>query len=257
MSKQNDPNKRHYFKEAEREEFVQYIMIQCQKELKAPVTIWIKGEDQESAEIYELQSYDKKTHQLELLPTGKLLTKISGSTKANKEVLLKIPIDEKLNYFTGGLLIFNPKDLSYNLRISQEIFKSQARGNYRLKKSDVIKIQISLGDKKFDAYDLSLGGISLIVDQKHLDLFRPGSEIEHFIVHFNLNAYPITKARIINNNEFDNEPTLKDFKKVGIAFTKLNRKVEDELYIKISTEARGQEIKTQFDNILQKKDSNS
>jgi len=40
---------------------------------------------------------------------------------------------------------------------------------------------------------------------------------------------------------------------VGIAFKGLPRKTEDELYIKVSTEARGEEMKKKFDEILAKK----
>ena len=41
--------------------------------------------------------------------------------------------------------------------------------------------------------------------------------------------------------------------KVGISFKDLARKTEDELYIKISTEARGEEMKKKFDTVLAKK----
>ena len=41
--------------------------------------------------------------------------------------------------------------------------------------------------------------------------------------------------------------------KVGISFKDLSKKTEEELYIKISTEARGEEMKKKFDDILAKK----
>ena len=251
MNKQADPNKKHYFKEAQEAEFSYDISLHCQGQQSPPVTIWIMGDSQDDAEIYELIGYDNATHKLLLNPTGKLLTKISGGPKVGKSVLIKIPIEEKLNYFTGGILSFNKDDLTYELEINQAIFKSQARENYRLESSEVIHIVMEINGRMYKGFDISVGGTSLVISTKDASLLPKGSLLKNSTLSFNRKAYNIADAKILNHIPvvIDGENCVK----IGIAFVNLAQKIEDDLYIRISTEARGEQMKKQFDSILQKK----
>ncbi|MFA6237576.1 MAG: PilZ domain-containing protein [Bacteriovorax sp.] len=253
MSEKKDPNKRHYFQSVSDEEFAESMMMQCTLEEAESVTIWEKGENEDQAEIYRASEYFPIPRILKLMPTGKLVTKITGSTKAGKQVLIKIPIEDKINYFTGGRLKFDPKDLSYSLEIMQEIFKSQQRGNFRLSASEVIPIQFKIDEQVFEALDISTGGTSFLIDEIDKDRFPKGKIFKECTLRFDRKNYyiPLVQIAVLIPMVVNGEPN--GTIKIGISFKDLPRKTEDELYIKISTEARGEEMKKKFDTILSKK----
>jgi len=249
-----DPNKKHYFQKVTPEEFSESIQMHCNLEEAQHLTVWEKGENEEEAELYQAVEYFPHPKVIKLLPTGKLLTKITGSTKAGKQVLIKVPIEDKINYFTGGRLKFHPEDLSYSLEIQQDIFKSQQRGNYRLQASSVIQIQFKIDEQVFEGLDISSGGTSFQVGESELERFSKGKLFPDCTLRFDRKNYHIPMAQIAGFwpvNDTSGKPT--GFYKIGIAFKGLSRKLEDELYIKISTEARGEEMKKKFDDILEKK----
>jgi hypothetical protein len=255
MNEKKDPNKKHYFQVVTNEEFTESILMHCNSEESQHLTIWEKGESEDLAELYEAIDYFPHPKILKLRATGKLLTKITGSTKTGKQVLIKIPIEDKINYFTGGRLKFDSSDLSYTLEIQQEIYKSQARGNFRLQASDVIPIQFKIDDQVFDALDISVGGTSFLIDPSETERFPKGKLFQECALRFDMKNYHIPMAQIAGHfpsNNPDGTPTGK--LKVGISFKGLTRKVEDELYIKVSTSARGEEMKKKFDEILAKKE---
>lgn len=248
MSEKKDPNKKHYFQVALPEEFSETLFMHCSHENSPPLTVWEKGENEENAEIYQAIEYFPLPKIIKLKPTGKLVTKITGSSKAGKQVLIKIPIEEKINYFTGGRLKFDSSDLSYSLEIQQEIYKSQARGNFRLNASAVIPIQFKIDNQVFDALDVSVSGTSFLIEKKESDRFVKGTLFKDCTLRFDRKNYHIPLVQIAAHIPLDDGSL-----KVGLAFKDLPRKTEDELYIKISTEARGEEMKKKFDTILSKK----
>lgn len=247
MTDKKDPNKRHYFHVASEAEFTESMQMHCTVENSPPLTIWEKGETDEQAELYEAVEYFPNPRIIKLKPTGKLVTKITGSTKAGKQVLIKVPIEDKINYFSAGRLKFHPEDLTYSLELSDVIYKSQARGNYRLAASDVIPIQFKIDEQVFEALDISVGGTSFIVDPSEAERFAKGKLFNECTLRFDRKNYYIPLAQIAAHIPMEGKL------KIGIAFKDLSRKTEDELYIKISTEARGEEMKKKFDTILSKK----
>ncbi len=254
MTEKKDPNKRHYFQVAPEDEFTESINMHCTLENAPPITVWEKGETEEQAEMYVALEYFPHPRVLKLKPTGKLVTKITGSTKAGKQVLIKIPVEDKINYFTSGRLKFHSDDLTYSFEISDVIYKSQARGNYRLAASDVIPIQFKIDDQVFDALDISVGGTSFMVEPADLARFTKGKIFQECTLRFDRKNYYIPLAQIAAHIPMNDEFGKPNGKlKIGIAFKDLSRKTEDELYIKISTEARGEEMKKKFDTILSKK----
>lgn len=254
MTDKKDPNKKHYFDTTTHDDFTESMRMQCTLKDAKPLTIWEKGENEDQAELYIATEYYPNPKIIKLKPTGKLVTKITGSLKAGKQVLVKIPIEDKINYFTGGHFKFHPEDLTYSLEIQQDIFKSQQRGNFRLNASDVIPIQFKIDDQVFDALDISTGGTSFVIDDVDKDRFAKGKLFLECTLRFDRKNYYIPIAQIailIPLTGEDQKPNGKF--KVGISFKDLARKTEDELYIKISTEARGEEMKKKFDTILAKK----
>ena len=248
MIDKNDPNKKHYFQPASNDEFAESMKQQCTLKDQPPLSVWKKGEPEDDVEIYEAVDYSPETKTIKLKPTGKLITKITGSAKANQKVLIKIPIEDKVNYFTGGKLLFHSQDLSYSLIIDQEIYKSQARGNFRLNASDVIPVQFKIDEQVFEALDISISGTSFMVGAQDLERFAKNQIFQDCTIRFDRKNYHIPQARIAAKI-----PMTDGTYKIGISFKDLPRKTEDELYIKISTEARGEEMKKKFDHILSKK----
>lgn len=254
MTEKKDPNKKHYFQVAPHEEFTESMHMHCTLENAALLTIWEKGESEDNAELYQAVEYFPNPRVLKLKPTGKLVTKVKGSTKAGKQVLVKIPIEDKINYFTGGRLKFHPEDLTYSLEIMQGIYKSQARTNFRLMATDLIPIQFKIDNQVFDALDISISGTSFVVDSTNIDRFPKGKLFNECALRFDKKNYHIPMSQIaavIPMVDAENNPTGRY--KIGIAFKDLPNKTEEELSIKISTEARGEEMKKKFDTILAKK----
>ena len=248
MTDKKDPNKKHYFQPVTPEEFSECMLMQCSIEKPLPMTIWEKGESEEEAELYIAIEYFPHPKILKLKPTGKLVTKITGSLKAGKDVLIKVPIEDKINYFTGGKFKFHSEDLTYSLEIQQDIFKSQQRGNFRLNASAVIPIQFKIDEQVFSALDISTGGTSFVIEQVDKDRFPKGKLFTECTLRFDRKNYYIPHAQVAILIPMEDGKL-----KVGISFKDLARKTEDELYIKISTEARGEEMKKKFDILLSKK----
>lgn len=248
MTEKKDPNTKHYFKEASHEEFSESILMMCLLKNPPSLTIWEKGENEENAETYEALNYDSEARIIKLRPTGKLITKITGSNKAGKQVLVRIPVKEKFNYFTGGHLKFHPEDLTYSIEIQQEIFTSQARGNFRLNSSEIIPIKFKINNHVFDALDISISGTSFILEVSECGHFPKGKIFTDCTLRFDRKNYHIPIAQIMAHILMSDGRI-----KFGVSFKDLPKKTEDELYIKISTEARGEEMKKKFDNILLKK----
>jgi hypothetical protein len=254
MTEKKDPNKKHYFQPVTPEDFAESMQMQCSLENAEALTIWEKGENEDQAELYIAVEYFPHPKIIKMKPTGKLVTKITGSQKAGKQVLIKVPIEDKINYFTGGRFKFHPEDLTYSLEIQQDIFKSQQRGNYRLNASAVIPIQFKIDEQVFEALDISTGGTSFIIEEADKARFTKGLLFKECTLRFDRKNYYIPLAQVaVLIPMMDAEGKVNGKVKVGISFKDLARKTEDELYIKISTEARGEEMKKKFDTILAKK----
>ncbi len=248
MTDKIDPNKKHYFQLATHDEFVESMKLHTAVKHSPPLTVWEKGESEDDAEIYEVIEYFPDSKMIKLRPTGKLKTKILGSSKAQKQILVRIPIEDKINYFTGGILNFHSEDLTYSIEIQHDIYKSQARGNYRLNSSDAISIQFKIDDQIFDSMDVSIGGTSFVLEVSECERFAKGKTFSDCTLHFDRKNYHIPSAQIVAH-----VPMSDGRIKFGLSFKGLHKKTEDELYIKITTEARGEEMMKKFDTILSKK----
>lgn len=254
MTDNKDPNKKHYFRPVTPEDFAQGMALYCNQENTETLTVWEKGENEEQAEQYVALEYFPQTKIIKMKPSGKLITKITGSQKTGKLVLIKVPIKNTIHYFTGGKLKFHPEDLTYSLEIQQATYISQQRGNFRLNASSVIPIQFKIDEQVFDALDLSIGGTSFLIEASDKERFAKGLVFRECILRFDRKNYYIPEAQIAILIPMTDQAGLGNGKiKIGISFKNLPKKTEDELYIKISTEARGEEMKKKFDIIFAKK----
>lgn len=254
MSNKKDPNKKHYFQAVSLEEFAEKMVSLSFGDKPFAFTIWEKGENEDKAEVYHLESFMPNSKTLNLKPTGKLVTKITGSTKTGKMVLVKIPIDSRTHFFTSGILKFHGQTLTYSIDLLNEIFKSQQRGKFRLNSSELIPIQFKIDEQVFDALDISTGGTSFQVANTQLERFAKGKIFKECTLRFDRKNYYIPQAFVAAHIPIlDESGTPTNQTKVGISFKDLPRKTEDELHIKIATEARGEEMKKKFDSIVAKK----
>lgn len=258
MTDKKDPNKKHYFQEIDPEVFTKSILARCQTENASPLTIWEQGQTEDSAEHFIAIDYDAHSKVIKLKATGNFVTKIAGSQKVGKQVLVKVPFDETIHFFTGGSFKFHPETLTYSLEIQQDIFKSQKRSHFRLTASEVIPIQFKIDEQVFQALDISIGGTSFEIEKSDSERFAKGKTFKDCTLRFDRKNYYIPEAKVtaqlpLKEDNGENKGRLK----VGILFINLSKKIEEELYIKISTEARGEEMKKKFDSILAKKSQES
>ena len=248
MTEKQDPNKKHYFQVASHQEFVESMKMHTTLKNSPPLTVWEKGETEDDAEIYEVIEYFADSKIIKLRPMGSLITKITGSSKAQKQVLVRIPIEDRINYFTGGHLKFHSEDLTYSIEIQQDIYNSQARLNYRLNSSEVILIQFKIDEQTFDSLDVSISGTSFVLGANECERFAKGKVFNDCTLRFDRKNYHIPAAQIMAHIPMSDGRI-----KFGVSFKGLHKNTEDELYIKISTEARGEESKKKFDSVLSKK----
>jgi len=253
MNKKIDPNTKHYFQTTSEKELAEALSKKFEGKQSFPITLWEKGEEEKDAEIYNLFEFDQKNKTLFLNAIGKLLSTLTGSVKAGKSILIKIPIDPKTNFFTGGILVYQREKLSYSIQIQQEIFVSQQRSNFRLNANSVIQIQFKANNIVYDALDISIGGTSFTIENSNPDNLAKGQMFEECILRFDRKNYLIPKAQITSIMPIlDENGKATNKSKVGIAFKDLNQNIADELHVKISVEARGDEMKKKFDAIFTK-----
>jgi hypothetical protein len=256
MNNKTDPNTKHYFQIAQVKEFSDTIHEKLFNAKELKLTLWEKGEDENVAEFYQVTEFDLAEKTIHMAPSGKLLQQIVGSSKIGKEILAKISVDSKTHYFTGGVLIFHKERVTYSLKINQEIFISQQRSNFRLNSNNVIQIKFKIEDEVFHALDLSIGGTSFNITQEESAHYPKGKVFEECVLRFDRKNYHIPKAVVASLQPVLDEAGKKTSQiKVGIAFKDLHHKVADELHVKITVEARGEEMKKKFDAIFAKASS--
>lgn len=258
MTNKKDPNKKHYFQAIAPEVFTKSILARCQDADASPLTIWEQGQSEDSAEHFIALDYDPQSKIIKLKTTGSFVAKIAGSQKVGKLVLVKVPFNETIHFFTGGSLKFHPESLTYSLEIQQEIFKSQKRSHFRLTANEVIPIQFKIDEQVFQALDISISGTSFEIEESDSGRFAKGRIFKDCTLRFDRKNYYIPEAKIAIQLPLKEENGQDSGRiKVGILFINLSKKIEEELSIKISTEARGDEMKKKFDTILAKKSQES
>lgn len=238
-----DANKKYYFSTASAQEKISFLSGACTDKLSAEV--WKKGQDKDQVEEFEIISYDKLTHRLSLKFNGGLLSKLTGSKNRDQDVLLKISYGP-IYIFTSTILKLDTAKDEYYAIINQDIYKSQQRTNYRLMANKFVKIQFKISQVVHDALDISAGGTSFLVPASEIEKFKKGAIHEDCIIRLANFNYNIPQAKIAGfwEQEFhDAQGNIVEGYKIGIAFVDLPKKTEEELFLSINTEARGEEIR--------------
>lgn len=241
MTNQKDPNKKHYFDLVSKDEQVKSFSSLSKSEVE--ITVWCKGEEEDQAEDFEFISYKPDSGVFTLDYKGGFLSKLAGSSHANKEVLIKIPCG-KVHYFTNTFLHFDKITKEYTFKVESDVYISRQRTNYRLMANTFNQIQFKIDEEVFDALDISAGGTSFIVSDVHRERFEKGKVFDNCILRFNKMNFNIKKARIAGTwDQMSPENNPLHEIKLGIAFEDLPADVEEELFKHINSEARLEEVR--------------
>ncbi|EQC46021.1 PilZ domain-containing protein [Bacteriovorax sp. Seq25_V] len=239
----SDANKKYYFTQIDQEE-VKSFLSKAVKD-KQVAAIWQKGQDKDAVEEFEILGFDEVSMRLDLGFKASLLAKITGSKNKDSEILLKITFGS-LYIFTTSILKFDKEKDYYTAIIDRDIFKSQQRSNYRLMANRFIKIQFKIDNEVFDALDISAGGTSFIVPTEMKERFPKEQIFQGCVLRLAGVNYTIPEAKIAGtwDSEFkDGSGNIVAGLKIGISFVDLPKKIEEDLFLSINTEARGEELR--------------
>lgn len=240
----NDPNKKYYFDPIHYEELGRLLVGRANDGLL--ITIWCKGEESDQAEEFKLESFDYEKKRGAVEFQAGFLSKLTGSTHGNKDVLLKIP-DGKVYYFTTGHLHYDKIDKAYEIELKGDIFCSRQRQNYRLMANKFNSIQFKIDEQVRDGLDVSAGGTSIMISTSEKENFPKDKIFENCVLRFNKVNFDIPKARIAGAWEQKNgQGEVLDKIKIGIAFEALTAGTEEALFKHINSEARMEEIRKRF-----------
>lgn len=236
-------NQKYYFSVADEDERITFFQKAASESLQAE--IWQKGQDKDQVEEFDIASFDPDTKKLSLKFKGGLLSKLTGSKNKDQDILLKVSF-HSIYIFTSSKLIFNKEADLYEATIDQEIYKSQQRSNYRLNANRFIVIQFKIDNEVFNALDISAGGTSFTIPAEMKDRFNKDEVHEGCVVRLANVNYTIPESRIagIWDHAFkDEKGNIIEGFKIGVAFIDLPKKTEEDLFLSINTEARGEELR--------------
>jgi hypothetical protein len=242
-----DPNKKHYFKTVTVEELrsgVEWLVSNNE-----PVTLWKKGDDEAAAEEFFPQEFSSENNTITLKQKeqGGFLKSLKKTKLLDaSEVFIKISLPEH-HLFSTTTLKKGDENGTYKVSLTSEIYKGQQRRNYRLNSSNLIKIKFKIDDQVFDGLDISAGGTSFKVRSDELGRFPKDREFTDCVINMNRKSFEIKRAKVAGIwPQKDDSGNATGYSKIGIAFTEINKLVEEDLFRHISGEARAEEIVRHF-----------
>jgi hypothetical protein len=240
----NDPNKKFYFDPIGFEELGR--VLKGRENTDLIFTVWCKGEENEQAEDFKLEGFNLEARRGFVEFQGGFLSKLTGSTHANKDVLIKIP-DGKVFYFTTGHLHYDKIDKIYELELNGDVYCSRQRSNYRLMANQYNSIQFKINDVVYEGLDVSAGGTSILINIADRNVFAKDAVFDGCTLRFNRMNFDIPKARIAGAwEQRDSSGELLPEIKIGIAFESLTPGTEEALFKHINSEARMEEVRKRF-----------
>jgi len=235
---------KHYFNTMDDSE-IENTLQQLEK-FTAEVTLWMKGQDKEKAEKYEIKKYnpEDKTIQLTELKAGLLAKfKIKDSPLLNNVVFFKSSL--------GGLYLFSCGEFYKNdnneliFEFKEKIYLSQQRDNYRITASTINILKLKIKDTIFSGLDVSAGGTCFVTDEETAKSYPIDEEIKDFTLSINNTKFEIPSITIAGHwpQKDENNNAIEGFVKVGIKFGDMPSEIEEPLRQHINTVARAEEVK--------------
>ena len=242
---EKDANKKHYFTTVPKIEVLRVLEEYSLLEEKEDIVLWLKGKEEKSEE-FELSKFSRDERAFYLRQKGSLISKLTGSSFVDKDVLVKFRLD-RFHYFTMCRLMFDSKAKEYKIQFGLDMYKSQQRTNFRLMASDLVKIQFKMNNVVFNAHDISAGGTSVTVPEGKEDDYPKEKLFEENLLMVNGKKFEIPTC-IVKGVFPDKlaDGTETGFTRLGIAFEKLSKDTEEELFKHINSEARAEEVKKKF-----------
>jgi len=244
MVETKDPNQRHYFTSVPREE-IDKIFAEI-AERKMEVHLWKKGQTEDDIEVFEAFVYEAGMRKLKLKKKAGLLKLLAASPLLNDFVYMKVPMG-KNNYLATSTLVKDLETKEYMVILGTDIFNAQQRSNYRLHASTNIQIQIKLGEKVYEALDISAGGTSIKIPIADKEIFNKGTVVKDAVLRFCKKNYlinEVTVAAVFEQKDASGKvlPELR----LGLQFTRVGKEIEENLVQHVNIEARGEEIRKKF-----------
>ncbi len=239
IAQDKDANKKYYFaviKADERDYVLQNIAAEGPE-----IWVWQKGMSEKKVETYEIINFDPKSNELNLKSKASLLSKLTKSSLVDKHIFLKMKFD-KYQYFTTSTLTFDAEENLYKVNISDDLYISQQRSDYRLQANRYNVMKLRIDGDLFDCLDLSSGGTSFQVPQEDKDRFAKDKVFEKCRLQFDNQAFDIPKAKIAAQFPKDGEDGTPMIG-LGIQFMDLSEKTDEELCRMVHTEARAEEVR--------------
>jgi len=234
-----EDNKKHHFNPVPKVQWVsvweKIVTDQC------PLKVWEKNQEKD-AKDFSIKNYDEKHNVLTIYQKSTLIN-IFDQTKALNDQVILIKVNwANLQFFGSGVFhITNVKD-EYQITLKSELFQCQQRSFLRLSINSGVPIKMKYMDKVYDLFDISGGGLSLILPAS-VDLkFTKGQEIIDLKVKVGSEQFNINKAQIVAVSDDGNRL------KMAMKFLDLSENQLQDLLRKINIEARGAIILSQLNN---------
>ncbi len=240
MHNSKNANQKHYFLTIDEEEVL--TILEKSAIEKILITIWTTGKSK--IEEYQVENADIDSKRLMLIPQGGLLSKLSISQHANKNIFLKIG-KGKFQYFTYTKFHYDQETKKYWIYLKDDIYKTQQRTDYRLEACSFHKIQFKIDNENiFNGLDISAGGTSFCIKADTRDHFEKDTVFRNCTLKFNQTKYTIPRAKVVGLwEQKDITGNTTNEVKIGISFEKLPKATEEALFKHINTGVRHNEMK--------------
>lgn len=240
----NDPNQKTYFSTIGKIE--QNSLLKDVKLEACPVYLWEEGQEEEQLQEFTVETYDVNNSKICLTFKGKMLSRLLGTDLAGKDVYLKLTF-QKIQYFTHGDLTHDKSSNLYYFSPKHAFYKGQKRTNYRLMSDEQVRIQVKLDETVYECFDISASGISLMLPAASKNVFIIDTVYKESTIRLAKADFTISEIQvkgIFTQNERKSIPH--DKIQVGMAFTKINKDSEENLFLAINSEARSAEMRKKF-----------
>lgn len=240
----NDANQKTYFSTIDKVE--QNQVLKEVYDEKISVYIWEDGQEEEELQELKLHSHNINEEKICLETVGKIFGRLLGTDLSGKSIYLKLTF-QKIQYFTHGELSLDKDSGLYYFNPKHAFYKGQKRTNYRLLSDSQRRIQLKLKESVYECFDISASGISIMLPDAAKDTFKVDMVFNNSTIRLDKQDFLISKIKIMGLFNKEQRPEVKPgFIQVGMAFTKLDRAIEEKLFLAINSEARSAEMRKKF-----------
>jgi c-di-GMP-binding flagellar brake protein YcgR len=197
------------------------------------IKIWIKENEKETKE-FSIKSYNPELNKIIINQKSNLIS-IFDNTKDlnNKSILLKVNWGN-MQFFASGIFSFTSIKDEFSISLRSDFFQCQQRSFLRLGGNLGASIKMKYQDNIYELFDISGGGLSLVISNNLLNLFNKGDVIDDLKIKIADEQFNIPKAQIVSVGDYDKLQT-----KVAMKFLDFPEDQQRDLLKKINIEARG------------------